>query len=218
MDGPRAALLCKSCGSLRMGLEPSFDGELRRRDGAELPTGVREVRITRLQSRGPFFDIDGVGFFGDPTLTAIRQSGPRNTRVRSPLTPCILRTSTGTPRLVLASATRIVHRGELSHVAVQPSVGVRLRRSSGTVFIGVPWGSRNAEPNTALHETVERFRCTASEDALVSRIDQMAKSRRTITAPIPTYQKNRGQKILSRLGRLAGGLGSSGLFSSGGLP
>src|SRR4029453_4027544 len=85
MAGPRAALLCKPCGSLRMGLEPSFDGELRRRDGAELPTGVREVRITRLQSRGPFFDIDGVGFFGDPTLTAIRQSGPRNTRVRSPL-------------------------------------------------------------------------------------------------------------------------------------
>jgi hypothetical protein len=58
-------------------LDPSFDGELRRRDGAELPTGVREVRITRLESRGPFFDIDSVGFFGDPTLPAIRQKGTK---------------------------------------------------------------------------------------------------------------------------------------------
>jgi hypothetical protein len=54
-------------------LDASFDGVLRRRDGAELPGGVREVRVARLQSRGPFFDIDSVGSFGDPTLPAIRQ-------------------------------------------------------------------------------------------------------------------------------------------------
>jgi len=53
-------------------LNSGFEGELRRVDGAELPAGVREIRVTRLESPGPYFDVDSVGSFGDPTMVAIR--------------------------------------------------------------------------------------------------------------------------------------------------
>ena len=53
-------------------LDATFAGQLRCRDLPGLPAAVDSIRIARLDSAGPFFDVDAVGSLGDPTVETIR--------------------------------------------------------------------------------------------------------------------------------------------------
>lgn len=54
------------------GLDAAFEGKLRRPVHAGLPAAVDSIRVSRLDSLGPFFDVDAVGSLGDPTIETIR--------------------------------------------------------------------------------------------------------------------------------------------------
>ena len=54
------------------GLDAAFEGKLRRSDHANLPAAIGSISVSRLDSPGPFFDVDAVGSLGDPTAERIR--------------------------------------------------------------------------------------------------------------------------------------------------
>ena len=53
-------------------VDATFEGKLRRRERAGLPAAVGSIRVSRLDSPGPFFDVEAVGSLGDPTVETIR--------------------------------------------------------------------------------------------------------------------------------------------------
>jgi hypothetical protein len=53
-------------------VDSTFEGELRRQMAPELSSAVRSIRINRIRSEGPFFDVDAGGSLSDPTVGSIR--------------------------------------------------------------------------------------------------------------------------------------------------
>ena len=54
-------------------IDGSFAGELTDTRRSDLPTSVESILVTRLDSMGPFFDVDAVSSLADPTVDSIRR-------------------------------------------------------------------------------------------------------------------------------------------------